>query len=155
MSEILNQAERLRQELSLAVQADSAAFIAVLEAFKLPHGTDEQQKRRMAAIQQATLQAAQVPLEVAQKAVAVMALAERCTALGNLNAISDAASAAALAQAALTSAGYNVRINVNGLSEKTAGENLLVQLEALEARASKLEKEIHKTLSGRGGIFTT
>jgi glutamate formiminotransferase/formiminotetrahydrofolate cyclodeaminase len=154
MNEILNQAERLRQELSQAVQADSAAFMAVLEAFKLPHGTDEQQEQRMAAIQQATLLAAQVPLEVAQKAVTVMALAERCTALGNLNAISDAASAAAMAQAALTSAGYNVRININGLSEKTAGDSLLVQLEVLEARARKLEKEIHKTLSGRGGIFT-
>ena len=153
MKEILNQAERLRQELSQAVQADSAAFTAVLEAFKLPHATHDQQKQRMAAIQQATLQAAQVPLEVARKTVTVMALAERCTALGNLNAISDAASAAAMAQAALTSAGYNVRININGLSEKTAGDNLLVQLEALEARARELEKEIHKTLSGRGGIF--
>ena len=75
-----------------------------------------------------------------------MALAERCAALGNLNAISDAASAAALAQACLTSAGYNVRININGLSDKTAGEALLGQLQALEARARKLERDLHHTL---------
>ncbi len=93
-----------------------------------------------------------MPLEVAQKAVTVMALAERCAALGNLNAISDAASAAALAQAALTSAGYNVRININGLSDKTAGDGPLSQLHTLETRARKLEKEVHNTLTERAGI---
>ncbi len=93
-------------------------------------------------------------MAVAQKAVAVLALAERCAALGNLNTISDAASASALAQAALVSAGYNVRININGLSDKTAGDDLLGQLENLEKRASKLKKDVHHALVERGGIFT-
>jgi glutamate formiminotransferase/formiminotetrahydrofolate cyclodeaminase len=154
MSEILNQAERLRRELSEAVEEDSAAFTGVLAAFKLPQESPEQQEHRAEAIQRASLRAAQVPLEVAQKAVTVMALAERCTSLGNLNAISDAATAAALAQAALTSAGYNVRININGLSNKSAGDSLLSQLEALEGRASKLVNEVRDTLSKRGGIGT-
>ena len=154
MNEILNQAERLRQELTEAVEQDSAAFKDVLVAFKLPQETPEQQTQRQAAIEHASLHAAQVPLAVAQKAVAVMALAERCAVFGNLNAISDAASASALAHAALTSAGYNVRINVNGLSDKTAGDSLLNQLEILETRASKLEKDVHHILTKRGGIFT-
>ncbi len=42
MNEILNQAERLRRELTEAVEADSAAFEAVLAAFKLPHESPEQ-----------------------------------------------------------------------------------------------------------------
>jgi glutamate formiminotransferase/formiminotetrahydrofolate cyclodeaminase len=152
MSEILNQAERLRRELTSAVDDDSNAFNSVLDAYKLPHESLEEQTYRDSAIFEASLHAAQVPLAVAQKAVAVMALAERCTALGNLNAISDAASALALSQAALTSAGYNVRININGLSDKTAGENLLIQLNALELHARKLEKKVQNTLNERGGI---
>jgi glutamate formiminotransferase/formiminotetrahydrofolate cyclodeaminase len=154
MNEILNQAERLRQELTEAVEADAAAFEGVLAAYRLPKETPGQQTLRLAAIDQASLHAAQLPLTVAQKAVTVMALAERCAALGNLNAISDAASAAALAQASLTSAGYNVRININGLSDKTAGDTLLDQLQAIEAHARKLEKNVHKTLTERGGIST-
>ena len=154
MNEIFNQAERLRRELSEAVKADAAAFEGVLAAFRLPHVTPEQQAKRVTAIEQATLLAAQYPLTVAQKAVLVMALAERCAALGNLNAISDAASAATLAHACLTSAGYNVRINVNGLSDKNSGEGLLTQLQALEVRARKLEKDLHHTLIERGGMFT-
>lgn len=155
MNEILSQAERLRQELTKAVEEDSAAFINVLAAFKLPKESPEQQKQRSAAIEQANLQAARVPLEVAQKAVIVMALAERCASLGNLNAISDAASAASLANAALISAGYNVQINLNGLSDSDARDLLLSQLQALEIRARKLDQEVHRIMIERGGISAT
>ena len=152
MNEILNQAERLRRELTEAVAADAASYEGVLAAFRLPKATLEQELLRLSMIEQATLVAAHMPLGVAQKAVLVMALAERCVALGNLNAISDAASAAAMARACLTAAGYNVRINLNGLSDKTAGEALLSQLQALEVHARKLEKDLHHTLTERGGI---
>lgn len=152
MTEILNQAERLRRELTEAVETDSAAFEGVLAAFKLPQETPQQKALRLETIEHASLNAAQLPLEVAQKAVTVMALAERCVSLGNLNAISDAASAASLAEASLTSAGYNVRINIHGLSDKTSGEPLLEQLQALEARAFKLKKDVHNTLAERGCI---
>ena len=154
MGEILNQAERLRRELTEAVESDAAAFEGVLAAFRLPRETPGQQTQRLAAIEQATLLAVQIPLSVAQKAVMVMALAERCAALGNLNAISDAASAVTLAHACLTSAGYNVRTNINGLGDRTSGEALLSQLQALEVRARKLEKNLHHTLTERGGMFS-
>ena len=152
MNEILNQAQRMQRELSEAVVADAAAFEGVLSAFRLPKATPQQQLIRLSMIDQATLVAAHMPLGVAQKAVLVMALAERCAALGNLNAISDAASAFALGRACLTAAGYNVRINVNGLSDKSAGEGLLLQLQKLESQARKLERALHRSLSERGGI---
>ena len=152
MKEILNQAERLRFELTAAVEEDSAAFEGVMAAFKLPKGTPGQEKVRTQAIEKATLRAAQVPLTVAQKSVLVMALAERVVALGNLNAISDGASASAMAHAALTSAGYNVRINLAGLADKTAGQPLLSQLHTLEGKAVKLEKGIQKSIQERGGF---
>jgi glutamate formiminotransferase / formiminotetrahydrofolate cyclodeaminase len=153
MNEILSQAERLRRDLTEAVQLDSTAFNNVMAAFKLPHATAEQQLERQNSIEKATLVAAEVPMTVAQKAVSVMALAERCAALGNLNAISDAASGLALAQAALTTAGYNVRININELSDKVSGEDLLSQLVVLDARAEKLTKDLKHVLMERGGIL--
>jgi glutamate formiminotransferase/formiminotetrahydrofolate cyclodeaminase len=152
MTEILKQAERLRRELTAAVDEDAAAFEAILAAFKLPKETGEQQSARNEAIEQATLTAARVPLATAERAVKVMALAERCVALGNLNAISDGASAAAMAKAALISAGYNVRININGLGDKHAGDLLLAQLTMLEDKAAKLEQDVRKTMVERGGL---
>jgi glutamate formiminotransferase/formiminotetrahydrofolate cyclodeaminase len=152
MIEIINQAEHLRGDLSNAVEEDAAAFEAILTAFKLPKETEQQQDMRDATIERATLEAAQVPLRTAEKAVKVMALAERCASLGNLNAISDSATAATLARAALSSAGYNVRINIHSLSNKETGEPLLVQLATLEETADRLDKDIRMALHERGGI---
>ena len=146
------QAEGLRKELTDAVEDDSAAFEAVLGAFKLPKETEEQQKARAAAIQIATVNAAYVPLRTVKSAVEVMGLAARCAKDGNLNAISDAMSGAAMARAALTAAGYNVRINLNSLEDKLAGEKMLKELADLEKQADKIEKQIRKTMEERGGI---
>jgi formiminotetrahydrofolate cyclodeaminase len=82
----------------------------------------------------------------------VMELAAQAAATGNLNALSDGASGAAMAHAALAAAGTNVRINVNSLADKSLGAGLLSELKALEARAAQLEAEIHQTLETRGGF---
>ncbi len=152
VNEILNYAERLRRELTATVDEDSAAFEAILAAFKLPKDTEEEGAARATAIEQATLVAIRVPLKTADRALKVLALAERCAALGNLNAISDAATAGALAMAAMTGAGYNVRININSLADKHSADPFLAQLESLEAKASRLETDIRKSLVERGGL---
>lgn len=152
MHAALEQAEALRLELTAAVQADAQAYEAVLAAYKLPKDTPEEQARRAEEIEAATLAAAQVPLEVAEKSVRVMALAGQVTAQGNLNAISDGGSAAALARAALTGAGYNVRTNLAVLRHKERAETLLRELRDCESQAEALEAEIRLTLAERGGI---
>ena len=152
MQAIRVQAEELRKKLTNAVEDDLAAFEAVMGAFKLPKETDEHQKARAAAIHIATINAAYVPLQTAKNAVKVMELAERCAKDGNLNAISDAMSGAAMAHAALTAAGYNVRINLNSLEDKSPGEKMLKELADLEKQADKIEKEIRKTMEERGGV---
>jgi glutamate formiminotransferase / formiminotetrahydrofolate cyclodeaminase len=153
MNEILNQAQQLRSALTAAAAEDSAAFEAVMAAFKLPRENPEQETKRMAAIETATIKAAQVPLVTAQKALNMMALAERCATLGNANAISDAASAVALGRAALTSAGYNVRINISGLQDRNSGDLLLAQLNSIEERAAKVEADLRKVLKAHGNIL--
>jgi glutamate formiminotransferase / formiminotetrahydrofolate cyclodeaminase len=152
MQAIRVQAEELRRELTEGVEDDAAAFEAVLGAFKLPKEGEEQEKARRAAIQVATLNAARVPLHTVANAVRVMELAAKCAQEGNLNAISDAMSGAAMARAALTAAGYNVRINLNSLEDRSAGEKMLQELSELEKRADKIEKGIRRTMEERGGV---
>ncbi len=109
------------QNLTRLVADDAASFDAILVATRLPKATPAEQAARLAALEQATLHAAEVPLQTAEKVVAVIELAAQAAALGNLNAISDAASSAALARAALTSAGLNVRINCQSLQDPVTG----------------------------------
>ena len=152
MQAIRVQAEELRKELTDAVEEDSAAFEAVMGAFKLPKDTEVQQTSRFAAIQMATLNAAYVPLNTAKNSLKVMELAMRCARDGNLNAISDAASGAAMAHASLTVAGYNIRINLNSLEDKSAGEKMLKELIELEKQAVAIEKKTRKIMEERGNV---
>jgi glutamate formiminotransferase/formiminotetrahydrofolate cyclodeaminase len=152
MQAIRIQAGRLRAELSHGVDDDAAAFEAVLGAMKLPKSNEAEQQARQAAIQVATLNAAYVPLHAAANAVRVMELAEKCARDGNVNAISDAMTASQLAHAAVTSAGYNVRINLNSLEEEAASKKMLQELADLEQTADRLAKQIREVMRERGGL---
>ncbi len=152
MREILSEAEAVRARLSAAVSEDAAAFEAVMMAFRLPKDTVELEQLRLGEIERATLNAAQVPLQAARLAIRVIELAGEVIHSGNLNAISDGASGAAMARAALTAAGTNVRININSLVDKSAGTPLLVELRELETRAALLETQIRQALEVRAGL---
>lgn len=152
MYALLKESEQLRSQLKAMIEKDAQAFRAVMEAFKLPRDTDEEAAARQAAIDQATLIAAQVPLETARKAVRVMELANQVVASGNVNAISDGATGVALARAALTGAGYNVRINVTSLSDPSSGASLLAELAELETGADRIETQTRQNMIERGGI---
>lgn len=152
MRTALEKAETLRAQLSAAVARDSAAFERVMSAYKLPKETSQEQGSRARQIESAMLEAARVPLEVARQAVEVLELAAQVVAHGNLNAISDGATAAAQARAALTGAGYNVRINALSLKDRDAANTLLEELAAIEKRAAGLEERVRSELDERGGM---
>jgi glutamate formiminotransferase/formiminotetrahydrofolate cyclodeaminase len=152
MRHALERAETLRADLTGMIEKDAAAFEAVMAAMKLPKDTPQEQAARSAALEAATLEAARIPLQTAEMAVEVMGLAVDAVETGNLNAISDGASAAALAQASLSGAGWNVRINLNSLAEVGKGAALLARLVELEAQAVELQNHVRAAMSGRGGL---
>lgn len=131
MKELALQGASLRRALTVLVERDAQSYDAVRDAYQLPKDTDEQQAARAAAIREALIGAAEVPLETARTAVEVTALAAALAERGNSNAVSDACVAALLAEAACKGAVLNVRINVASLDE--AGTERGAQL-ASEAR---------------------
>lgn len=149
---LIDQAEALRARMTQAIQADAQAFERLMAANKLPKDTPEQQEVRNAAVQTATMSAIEIPRQVASGAVEALELARQVAAQGNLNAISDAGSAAALARAALTGAGLNVRINCLGLKDPAAVQSFLNELRTLEERAATIEAEIAALMVERGGL---
>jgi glutamate formiminotransferase/formiminotetrahydrofolate cyclodeaminase len=152
MWKILERAEALRQMLNNAVAEDASAFDRLMAAMKLPKDSEEQIAARQSTMQEATFGAASVPLKVAGLAVEVLEFAVQVAESGNLNAISDAGSAAAHAQAALTSAGLNVRINLLGMAENSAAQQMLATLRAVEEKAAGLQDQMRNILIQRGGL---
>jgi len=130
---LTEEADTLRAELARLAERDAQAYQEVMAAYRLPKGTDAEAAARTAAVDRALLAAAEVPLETARAARRVAALARRAAEAGNRNAVADAGVAALLARAALIGACYNVRINVNALSNPEAGAHLLAGSQQLEA----------------------
>ena len=149
MKNILDESELLRGELEEAVDLDAQAFNQVMDAYSRSKSDPNRKK----AIQDATLGAALVPLEVAQKSARVMGLGLVAARSGNLNAISDAGSAVNLAYASLISAAYNVRINLSGLDDKKKAEKMKLAVEDIEKQAQKSRDEVEEILKDRGGMF--
>ncbi len=148
MEDVLFEAETLRRELTTAVEDDANAFEVLMDAFRLPKDDESRGDK----IQQATLHAAMVPLSVAGKCVKVIELAETVVSKGNVNAISDGASGAAMAQAGLISAGYNVRINLDGLDDRNKVQELISDMNVLESEALDHQSRIMLQLQQRGGL---
>lgn len=152
MRTVEQRVEVLQVELSEAVAQDSAAFQGVMESFRLPKNIPEEKSYRSEQIQAATLQAAQVPLEVAKKSFKLLEFSQMVILRGNLNAISDAGAAAALAGAALTGAALNVRINAAGLKDRQTAVELVEIIEKLERQGADLQDQIRSRLFQRGGF---
>ncbi len=142
MQAIADQASLLRQKLTAAIDADADAYSRVMAAFKLPRGSAEQKALRSREIQQATKQAARVPLEVARRALAVLELAGRAVKQGNKNAASDGAVAAMNARTAVLAAIFNVRINLASIKDDEFTAELSREINRLEKQTREEETEI-------------
>jgi glutamate formiminotransferase/formiminotetrahydrofolate cyclodeaminase len=152
MLKVIDKSEQLLGELSELREKDVQAFEAVMSAFRLPKQTEEEKESRTTAIKQATLHAADIPLQVSRAALETLKLAVQVAQQGNLNAISDAGTAGALALAALRGAGANVRINLADYEEDEQTSAWMKALLALEEQASTLDSDLKATLKERAAI---
>ncbi|MCD6441131.1 MAG: glutamate formimidoyltransferase [Candidatus Marinimicrobia bacterium] len=118
MNVVAVRSQELKDELLRLVDLDTAAFNEVMACFRLPKKTAEDKAKRRAAIQEATKNAASVPLQVMETSLKVLELTETVSKYGNINSISDAGVAALSADAAIKGAGLNVLINLSGIDNQ-------------------------------------
>ena len=71
---------------------------------------------------------------------------------GNINAVSDAGTAGAMASAAVKSASMNVRINAKSSPDGEKAKTWLEEVNDLEKKAELVAKAIEQILQERGGI---
>jgi formiminotetrahydrofolate cyclodeaminase len=133
MAAHLVRSEALRGELLALADADVAAFTAVSACYGMPRSTEAEKAARTAAMQAALQEAARVPLRTARACLGVLELVAPVAARGNVNVVSDAATALLLAEAALRSALVNVDINLKLIKDVAFHAEATAQREALVA----------------------
>ncbi len=144
LSGVRDQADKLCADLTQLIETDKEAFNSVMEAFKLPKGSDEQVAQRNQAIEEANKGASLVPLEVMKKSCETLALALAVAQKGNENSITDAGVAGLMGMAAVEGARYNVRINLTSISDKGFVSKLTEESNSIKADAAKTAAEIHR-----------
>ena len=141
-SDVAEQGQQLLDQLLHLIDEDTAAFNRIMDVFSMPKGTDEEKAARAKAMEEATLYAAQVPLQTMEAALKTLPLALQMARKGNPASASDAGVAALAAVAGIKGARLNVRINCAGLEDKTPALPLLERADTIVTEALALEKEV-------------
>jgi formiminotetrahydrofolate cyclodeaminase len=126
---IIERVERLRTRFQQLIQADIEAYGQLSACFKLPRITDEEKTARTKAIQEQLVEAALVPLEMAERAAELIQHCQRIAEIGNKNVLSDIGVAATLAFAAGSGAAWMVKTNVQSLKDQTRADELDARLQ--------------------------
>ncbi|MGA8075314.1 MAG: cyclodeaminase/cyclohydrolase family protein, partial [Candidatus Acidiferrales bacterium] len=137
LSDAVAEFHRAATELSQAIDRDAASFDSVMAAYKLPQSSTEEQKARETAIQGALRGAAEVPLEVARKAVAIYERLGQLEAIASASMSSDIRVGRLMAAAAARGALENVAINLESITDAEFAGKARAEAASLEARVAE------------------
>ena len=132
-SEKAYEINQLREKLLSLVDEDANSFNSIMEAYKLPKDSEGNKQIRSKAIKDATLYAAQIPLNIMVESYKSYEIIEFLAKDGNQNSLSDSGVACLCVHTAIHGAYLNVRIN---LKDATGGEDIM-------KKADKILKDSH------------
>jgi len=141
--------QRLKDALLDLVDEDTRSFNAIIDAVRLPKGSEEERAARQQAIQEATKYATEVPFRTMELALESFEVCKAMAERGNPNSASDAGVGALCARAALRGAHLNVRTNAGDIEDKDWVNAKLKAAAQMEQRAEKLEQEVLGLVEGR------
>jgi formiminotetrahydrofolate cyclodeaminase len=146
---LITEADFLRTDFIRLVDDDSAAFLHVSEAMKMPKSSEDEKRARTERLQGALLGASRVPLEVAKTSRRLLDLCERTIERASTATLSDIGVGAFLAETALRGAALNVMINLASLKDAAQVKALSEDLDRAVDGADEQRKRITDFVESR------
>ena len=141
IDEVLNKAaeecQEIKNALVKAIDEDTNAFNAYMNARRLPHKTPEEKKVREEAMQAGLKQAVMVPLNTANQSYRAIEIAEIVAKNGNPNSITDVGVGAQSAYTGVLGGIYNVLINLKDIKDKKFVDEMKTTCAELKDKAQK------------------
>ena len=148
VDKILNDAaeecQQLKELLVKAIDEDTNAFNAYMDARRLPNKSVEEQKTREEAMQTGLKQAVMVPLNTAKQSFRAIEIAEVVAKNGNPNSITDVGVGAQSAYTGVLGGIYNVLINLKDIKDEKFVDEMRKTCAILKEKA---QKELGQVLS--------
>jgi formiminotetrahydrofolate cyclodeaminase len=139
--EVIAETTDIREKLTKLVDKDSEAFFEVMDAFKLPKGSDEEKKVRSAAIQKGYKSAVNLPLGTSKLCLRAAQIGLDILKMGyNTNTASDLGVGLECARTGFNGAMMNVSINLPSIKDES-------YLALIRSQQSQMRDDLNKTLN--------
>ena len=135
--------DAMRRQLVDLIDADARAFGPLAACYGMPRDTEEERAARDVAMQDALVDAIEVPLEIMGVCLEVLEECDYLAENGSRLALSDVGCAVALGRAAVHAASLNVVINVKSVADQVRASNYRDRMNALIRKADELHDKIY------------
>ncbi len=142
----------LQLELMALADKDAEVFAPLAAAYSLPSGTDEERAEKDRVMEVNLLAASLVPMQMMEKASAVLDILELLEEKGSRMAVSDVGVAAQMARTALTGAVMNVYINTKSMKNREKAEELNEKAGKLIEAGTRQADEIYGRVLAKLGV---
>lgn len=143
-SEQAERGQAIKDQLLFLVDEDTNSFNKIIEAIRLPKGSDEEKAARKLAINAATKYAIEIPFQVMETAFSAYKILDEMVSTGNPASISDVGVGALCSHTAIHGAYLNVIINCQDFDDKEFVNDITGKAKKLLAESNLKQKELLK-----------
>lgn len=136
----------LKEKMLKLMDDDTRAYSKVMEAFRLPKGTEEDKVFRRKTIDKAMVEATKVPFSLLETAFEAIKIVEMLVGNSNTNAASDLGVACADLSACAKGAYLNVKINAPGLKDQALGKDFLERGREILKKAEEINLRVYSAV---------
>ncbi len=135
LNDATEKAQKIKNILVKAIDEDTNAFNAYMNARRLPQKTEEEKAARDSAMLEGLKEAVAVPFKTAQQSYKAIEIAEVVAEVGNPNSITDVGVGAQIAYTGVLGGIYNVLINLKDIKDDEFNAQMRNDCEMLKEKA--------------------
>ena len=149
MCSISQGSQSLKDELLSLIDADTEAFNQVLDAYRMPQGSEDQVSLRNETIDKSMKVASIIPFKTLKCCSEVIKYTKEVAKFGNPNSITDAGVAGEIAYAGAQGAALNVKVNLLEIEDIKYCKNMTKKTNTLLDDSRKTLNIIRKMVANK------
>jgi methenyltetrahydrofolate cyclohydrolase len=135
---LLAEGSEIIEDLKGLIDRDAEVFEPLAKAYGLPKDTPEHQAHKEKVMEECSIEACSVPLEIMRKSYAGIKIHERMGQIGSRLAISDVGCGVVFLKAALISGQLNVMINLGAIKNEKFLKDTTAEMNQLAEEGSRI-----------------